>query len=153
VHIGYHGATIREIAARAGLSVSGIHHYYTSKQHMLLRLPEYTMDDLLRAPGDARDEGRDPVEQFSSLVARLAVFHTHRADLGLVGAAAAMSARRRCRARRRSPCGTGPAGGTPRRDLPRCAPDEGRGITRRVIAPVPGLGQARSRHHTTRRPR
>ncbi|WP_232661178.1 TetR family transcriptional regulator [Pseudonocardia sp. TRM90224] len=87
LHIGYHGATVREIATRAGLSVSGIYHYYTSKQHMLLRLLEYTMDDLLRRAEAARREGKDPVERFSFLVEHLALFHTHRADLGFVGAA------------------------------------------------------------------
>ncbi|MEJ3658326.1 TetR family transcriptional regulator [Actinomycetes bacterium KLBMP 9759] len=87
LHIGYHGATVREIATRAGLSVSGIYHYYSSKQHMLLRLLEYTMGDLLRRAEAARNEGKDPVERFSFLIEHLALFHTHRADLGFVGAA------------------------------------------------------------------
>jgi AcrR family transcriptional regulator len=87
IHIGYHGATVREIAARAGLSVSGIYHYYPSKQHMLLRLLEYTMDELLQRAEAARSEGRDPVERFSLLIEHLALFHTHRAQLGFVGAA------------------------------------------------------------------
>jgi AcrR family transcriptional regulator/DNA-binding XRE family transcriptional regulator len=85
--IGYHGATVRGIASRAGLSVSGIYHYYASKQHMLLRVLEYTMDDLLRRAEAARSEGRDPVERFSFLIEHLALFHTRRADLGFVGAA------------------------------------------------------------------
>lgn len=85
--IGYHGATVREIAARAGLSVSGIYHYYSSKQHMLLSLLEYAMAELLQRADAARSEGRDPVERFSYLIEHLALFHTHRADLGFVGAA------------------------------------------------------------------
>ncbi|SHL19719.1 transcriptional regulator, TetR family [Pseudonocardia thermophila] len=86
LHIGYHGASVRGIAARAGLSVSGIYHYYPSKQHMLLRLLEYTMDDLLRRAEAARSEGRDAVERFRFLVEHLALFHTHRRDLGFIGA-------------------------------------------------------------------
>lgn len=87
VHIGYHGATVRGIAARAGLSVPGIYHYYASKQHMLLTILEYTMAELLRRAEAAQAEGRDPVERFSLQVEHLALFHTHRAELGFVGAA------------------------------------------------------------------
>src|SRR4029077_13516091 len=47
VAIGYHGATVRGIAKRCGLSVSGIYHYYTSKQQMLVSLMDFTMIDLL----------------------------------------------------------------------------------------------------------
>ena len=87
VHIGYHGATVREIAGRAGLSVSGIYHYYGSKQHMLMAIMEYTMNDLLRRARGAQAEGRDPVERFSLQIEHLVLFHTHRAELGFVGAA------------------------------------------------------------------
>lgn len=87
VHIGYHGATVREIAARAGLSVPGIYHYYTSKQQMLMTILEYTMTDLLERATAARRDGADPVERFSLQVEHLVLFHTHRAELGFVGAA------------------------------------------------------------------
>jgi AcrR family transcriptional regulator len=84
--IGYHGATVRGIAARAGLSVSGIYHYYTSKQQMLVRILDLTMSELLRRADLARGEGRDAVERFSLLIEHLALFHTHRRELGFVGA-------------------------------------------------------------------
>ena len=84
--IGYHGATVRGIAARSGLSVSGIYHYYTSKQQMLVALMDFTMTDLLTLARAARAEGRDPVERFSLLVEHLAPYHTHRRELGFVGA-------------------------------------------------------------------
>ena len=87
VHIGYHGATVRSIAARAGLSVPGIYHHYDSKQQMLMAIERYTMADLLARAEAARAEGRDPVERFSLLVELLALYHTHRAELGFVGAA------------------------------------------------------------------
>ena len=84
--IGYHGATVRGIAARCGLSVSGIYHYYTSKQQMLVALMDFTMADLLARSRAARSEGRDPVERFSLLVENLVLYHTHRRELGFVGA-------------------------------------------------------------------
>lgn len=84
--IGYHGATVRGIAARAGLSVSGIYHYYTSKQQMLVTILDLTMSELLMRANAARGEGRDAVHRFSLLVEHLALFHTHRRELGFVGA-------------------------------------------------------------------
>jgi AcrR family transcriptional regulator/DNA-binding XRE family transcriptional regulator len=87
VHIGYHGATVRSIAARAGLSVPGIYHHYDSKQQMLMAIEQYTMADLLARAEAARAEGHDPVERFCLLVELLALYHTHRAELGFVGAA------------------------------------------------------------------
>jgi len=86
VAIGYHGATVRGIAARCGLSVSGIYHYYTSKQQMLVRVLDLTMIDVLQRAHFARADGRDPVERFSRLIENLALFHTHRRELGFVGA-------------------------------------------------------------------
>jgi AcrR family transcriptional regulator/DNA-binding XRE family transcriptional regulator len=86
VEIGYHGATVRGIAARCSLSVSGIYHYYTSKQQMLHTILDLTMTELLMRAHAACAEGRDPVERFSLLVEHLALFHTHRRDLGFVGA-------------------------------------------------------------------
>jgi AcrR family transcriptional regulator/DNA-binding XRE family transcriptional regulator len=85
--IGYHGATVRGIAARAGLSVSGIYHYYTSKQQMLVTILDLTMTELLLRARAAQGEGRDAVHRFSLLVEHLALFHTHRRELGFVGAA------------------------------------------------------------------
>lgn len=83
--IGYHGATVRGIAKRCGLSVSGIYHYYTSKQQMLVALMDFTMMDLLDRARAARVEGRDPVDRFGLLVENLVLFHTHRRDLGFLG--------------------------------------------------------------------
>jgi Transcriptional regulator len=86
LEIGYHGATVRGIAARCGLSVAGIYHYYTSKQQMLLTILDLTMTELLMRARAAQAEGRDPVERFSLLIEHLALFHTHRRELGFVGA-------------------------------------------------------------------
>jgi AcrR family transcriptional regulator len=87
LEFGYHGATVRGIAGRCSLSVPGIYHHYASKQLMLLTLLEQTMADTLARARAAREEGRDPVERFSLLVEHLALFHTHRSGLGLLGAA------------------------------------------------------------------
>jgi AcrR family transcriptional regulator/DNA-binding XRE family transcriptional regulator len=86
VELGYHGASIRDIAQRAGLSVPGIYHHWPTKQHLLVALLDLTMDDLLERCRAARAEGDGPVERFSRLVECLALYHTHRRELGFIGA-------------------------------------------------------------------
>jgi AcrR family transcriptional regulator len=86
LEFGYHGATMRTIAARANLSVPGLYHYYTSKQEMLVALLDLTMGDLLARTRAARDEGADAVERFANVVECLALVHTHRRELAFVGA-------------------------------------------------------------------
>ncbi|GAA1561182.1 hypothetical protein GCM10009789_13030 [Kribbella sancticallisti] len=86
LEVGYHGATIRDIAQRAGLSVPGVYHHYASKQEMLVAILDLTMEDLQARMRAARTEGADPVERFALLVECLALFHTHRRELGFVGA-------------------------------------------------------------------
>ena len=83
---GYHGASMRTIAERAGISVAGLYHYYPSKHDMLVALLDLTMTDLLERSTAAWNEGRSPVERFSLLVECLALYHTHRRELGFVGA-------------------------------------------------------------------
>ncbi|HEV7826461.1 MAG TPA: TetR family transcriptional regulator [Mycobacteriales bacterium] len=86
LEIGYHGATMRGIASRCGLSVPGLYHHHASKQHMLVEILDLTMAELLQRARAARAQGRTPVERFSLLVEHLALFHTHRRELGFVGA-------------------------------------------------------------------
>lgn len=86
VEVGYHGATVRGIAQRCGLSVSGLYHYHPSKQELLRGILDHTMSDLLARSNLALAEGGDPVSRFSLLVENLALFHTHRRELGFVGA-------------------------------------------------------------------
>jgi AcrR family transcriptional regulator/DNA-binding XRE family transcriptional regulator len=86
VELGYHGASIRDIAQRAGLSVPGIYHHWPTKQHLLVALLDRTMEDLLERARAARAEGDGPVERFARLVECLALYHTHRRELGFIGA-------------------------------------------------------------------
>ena len=87
VETGYHGATVRDIARRAGLSVPGMYHHYATKQDMLLAILDLTMADLLWRSGAARDEGQgDPVRTFALLVECLVLYHCYRRDLAFIGA-------------------------------------------------------------------
>lgn len=99
VELGYAGATVRDIAARAGLSVPGVYHHWPSKQHLLVALLDLTMDDLLRRSRAARAEGDGPVERFEFLVECLALYHAHRSQLGFIGASEMRSVEEPARAR------------------------------------------------------
>lgn len=83
---GYHGASVRDVAAESGLSVSGIYHHHASKQEMLQRILDLGMDDLLWRCRAAAAHGSDEVERFSLLVETMALFHTHRREIGFVAA-------------------------------------------------------------------
>ncbi len=83
---GYHGATMRVIAERAGLSVPGLYHHHDSKQDLLVALLDVTMADLHARTRAALAEADGPVERFAHVVECLALFHTHRRELGFVGA-------------------------------------------------------------------
>ncbi|WZH52265.1 MAG: helix-turn-helix domain-containing protein [Nocardioides alkalitolerans] len=87
LELGYHGATMRAVAERAGLSVAGLYHYYASKQQMLVTILDRTMSDLAARTDAAAADGADPPERFANLVECLALFHTHRRELGFIGAA------------------------------------------------------------------
>lgn len=86
LEFGYHGASMRTIADRAALSVSGLYHHHASKQDMLVALLDLTMSDLLSRSEAARAEGATPAERFALLVECLALYHTHRRELAFVGA-------------------------------------------------------------------
>ncbi|WP_280464135.1 TetR family transcriptional regulator [Nocardia carnea] len=86
VETGYHGATMRSIARRAGMSVPGVYHHYRDKQQLLVRALDLTMDELhwrVRAARREADTGRARV---SHVVEALALFHTHRRELAFIGA-------------------------------------------------------------------
>ncbi|MBF6207767.1 TetR family transcriptional regulator [Streptomyces gardneri] len=86
VEIGYHGTTVRAVARRAGTSVPGLYHHYRDKHDLLVRILDLTMDELHWRVRAARAEGRDSVHRVRVIVEALALFHTHRRDLGFIGA-------------------------------------------------------------------
>ncbi|GAA0193822.1 hypothetical protein GCM10008944_08340 [Cytobacillus oceanisediminis] len=85
MEVGYHGSTMRDIARRAQLSVPGIYHHYASKQEMLVRILDHTMDDLLWRFDAAVAEADDVRGRFVHAVECLALFHTFRRDWGFLG--------------------------------------------------------------------
>lgn len=78
VEQGYHGSSIRVIAARAGLSVPGLYHHHRSKQEMLQAIVRHAMDSLYaQSQAALAKAGDDPGDRFDALVACLVRFHAH----------------------------------------------------------------------------
>ncbi|WP_405181451.1 TetR family transcriptional regulator [Nocardia sp. NBC_01377] len=86
VETGYHGATMRSLAHRAGMSVPGVYHRYRDKQELLVRVLDITMDELHWRVGAARADGATSVERVALIVEALALYHTHRRALAFIGA-------------------------------------------------------------------
>jgi AcrR family transcriptional regulator/transcriptional regulator with XRE-family HTH domain len=86
VATGYHGASMRSIARFANMSVPGVYHHYPSKQDLLVKILDITMTDLTWRTENARDEGKNSIARVGLIVEALALFHTRRNDLALIGA-------------------------------------------------------------------
>ncbi|MFC7660696.1 helix-turn-helix domain-containing protein [Pseudonocardia benzenivorans] len=87
VETGYHGATVRTIADAAGMSVSGIYHYCTSKHDILVRLLDEAMTDLAWRTRAAAEEGTTAAERVALLVECTAQYHAQRWAFALILAA------------------------------------------------------------------
>src|SRR5699024_1058974 len=86
VQHGYHGTSVREIAARAGLSVPGLYYHYPSKQALLRGLLEHVMTDLLaRSEAAVAEAGDRPIAQFDAVVESLLRFHMYRRGQAFIG--------------------------------------------------------------------
>jgi AcrR family transcriptional regulator len=85
---GYHGTTIREVAAATGLSVPGLYHHYKSKQSLLVAICQVGMGDLWeRSQAALAEAGNDLVRRLDLLVECLVLFHAHRRELAFIASA------------------------------------------------------------------
>lgn len=84
---GYHGTTIRTVAARAGLSVPGLYHHYPSKQALLVSIVRRAMEDLLdRSQAAVLEAGPSVEARFRALIECLVLFHAHRSKVAFISA-------------------------------------------------------------------
>lgn len=86
VETGYHGSTMRDLAARAGMSVPGIYHHYPDKQTLLVAILDLTMNELHWRVNAARSDAATGLQEVRLVVEALALFHTHRNKLAFIGA-------------------------------------------------------------------
>lgn len=87
VEQGYHGTTIRQLAAAAGLSVPGLYHHFPAKQALLVAICEAGMADLWsRSSAAIAGAGDDVVHRLDLLTECLVLFHAHRPELAFIAA-------------------------------------------------------------------
>ncbi|XRQ11451.1 TetR/AcrR family transcriptional regulator [Actinomadura welshii] len=73
---GYHGTSVRDIAARAGISPAALYYHFDSKQEVLATIMERGIDALLRAGRAAlAGAGADPAARLGALVETHVLFH------------------------------------------------------------------------------
>lgn len=86
VEQGYHGTSMRDIAARAGVSVSAAYHYFPSKADMLRTIMVRVTEDLIADLETARDgAGPDPAARLAALARTHVLLHTRRQDESFIG--------------------------------------------------------------------
>lgn len=84
VETGYHGATMRTIAAQAQISVPGVYHHYASKQSLLVAGFDLAIAELMAHVRPARDDGETPVARLSNICEAIVLFATMRRDLARI---------------------------------------------------------------------
>lgn len=85
--VGYHGASVRQIASAADLQVASMYHHYPSKQAILQAIMERVLSDVIAHTRSAvKDAGDAPTEQLRALMHAWVLFHTQRRGEALIGA-------------------------------------------------------------------
>ena len=86
VERGFHGTSMREIALRAGTSVSHLYYYHPSKDDLLEAMMVGIVDDLLGLLGEAlAAAGDDPGDRLRAVVEAQVRFHCERRAEAFVG--------------------------------------------------------------------
>jgi TetR/AcrR family transcriptional regulator, cholesterol catabolism regulator len=65
---GYHGATVRDIARRVGVTVPALYYHYENKQAILFALLDTSVSALVEHCETADDEAADPQDRFDAVV-------------------------------------------------------------------------------------
>lgn len=83
---GFHGTSMRDIAAKAGTSISTTYYYFASKAALLRAIMVGVIEDLIAALERALAEaGNDPAAQLAALVRTHVRLHTERQDESFIG--------------------------------------------------------------------
>ncbi|WP_026926146.1 TetR/AcrR family transcriptional regulator [Granulicoccus phenolivorans] len=84
VERGFHGASVREIAQRAGLTVPALYYHHHSKEGLLLELLLQIETPIARYAELAAADGADPVERLSHVTECLVLWMTRQASAAVV---------------------------------------------------------------------
>lgn len=84
---GYHGTSMRNIAADANVTVASIYHHFASKQDVLQAIMVKSLSDVISSTRMALlGAGTDPAAQLGALVHAWILFHTDRQAEAQIGA-------------------------------------------------------------------
>lgn len=84
---GYHGTSMRDIAADAGITVASIYHHFASKQQILQDIMVRVLADAISSTRAALVRaGSSPADQLAALTHAWVLFHTSRQAEALIGA-------------------------------------------------------------------
>lgn len=84
--VGYHGASVRDIAQAAGVTPAAVYHHFSSKQAILRAIMVQAMEDNVAAVTSAAAEHEgDPVQQVAAMVATIVRYHANHPDEAFVG--------------------------------------------------------------------
>ncbi|HEY1135099.1 MAG TPA: TetR family transcriptional regulator [Nocardioides sp.] len=85
--VGYHGASTRDIAAAADVTVASIYYHFKSKQQILQAIMVDILSEVIEETRSAvLSAGSDSEEQLAALVRTWVLFHIRRQREALVGA-------------------------------------------------------------------
>jgi AcrR family transcriptional regulator len=82
--VGFHAATTREIAGRAGLSPAAVYIHFSSKTELLYRIIQLGHEHALRTLEEALDAYTDPADRVRSGVSAFVEWHAHNYRLARV---------------------------------------------------------------------
>ena len=72
--LGYHGATVEEIAAALEMKKGNLYYYFRNKEAILFACHQYSLDRLMQLLDEVERSGRDPADQLRQLI--VAFVHT-----------------------------------------------------------------------------
>lgn len=79
---GFHGATVRDIAKRVGVTIPALYYHHGNKEGMLLALLESSTSDVVaRAHAADADGGDDPAQRLANVIEAVVLRMTTRARL------------------------------------------------------------------------
>ena len=82
---GFDGTSIRDIAARAGVSLSALYHYYPGKHALLAAILDEGMDDYLeRCRAALAETGPEPADRLTALVSATVRYRSERSVASLI---------------------------------------------------------------------
>jgi AcrR family transcriptional regulator len=72
---GYHGTSLRAVAAEVGLQMASLYHHFPSKHDLLVAIMTRTMQDLISTVEEAAASRPDPVERLRAAIRAHVLFH------------------------------------------------------------------------------